>query len=273
MTQTNKFFKGLVIKEETLGENAKLLSVLTEENGIIKIKAPGAKNLKSSTHSAVQLFTYSEFSLAKGKGIYFTVTGAKAINNFFGLRKDVLNYALACYFSSAVSKVSVNDSSSFEILRLMLNCFFALSEMKYSPETVKPFFEIKLSSVCGFAPDTKICPSCSKVNDTYIFDFFTSGFLCNKCARESGIMLKSHRFFELNAECAKVLELLSECDMKKMFQVRAIFQSSESQKLFREFSERFICNIFENPPKTLSFYNHLMRSIDNEKLRQKQENS
>ncbi len=273
MTQTNNFITGLIIKEEHYGENAKLLSVLTAENGIMKMKAPGAKNLKSSTHSAVQLFTYSEFSVAKGKGGYLTITGATAKNNFFGLRNDVLNYALACYFSSAVSKVSVNDNSSSDILRLMLNCFFVLSEKKYPPDIVKPFFEIKLASICGFAPDTSYCPSCSSKADTFTFDFFTSGILCKKCARESGAMIKSHRFFQLNSECIKALELLCYSDLKKIFHVRALLSDEKSQMLFREFSERFICNIFESTPKTLSFYNHLMRSIDNEKLRQKQENS
>ena len=272
MTQTNNFISGIVIKEEAFGEKAKLIHILTSNQGILKMKAPGAKNLKSSTHSAVQLFTFSEFSVAKGRNGYLTITGATAKNSFFGLRNDILSYALACYFSSAVSKVAVNDESSKEVLRLLLNCFYALSELKYSPETVKPFFEIKLGCICGFTPELKTCPSCGGTPDTTYFDFFSSGLICEKCRSALGAMIKSHRFFVLNRNSALIIKKLTECDMKKMFKLNEYF-SDDDRLIFRNFAETFICNIFENEPQTLSFYNHLMRSIKNEKLRQKQKNT
>lgn len=273
MKQTNNFISGLIIKEETLGEKSKLLHVLTANQGILKMKAPGAKNLKSSTHSAVQIFTYSEFSIAKGRNGYITITGATTKNSFLGIRNDVSCYALACYLSSAVSKVAVNDNTSSEVLRLLLNCFYALSELKIPPETVKPFFESKLLSICGFAPEFTHCVSCGEKANTLYFDFFTSGMICNKCETDFGLMTKSRRFFCLTQKSHHALSKLSRCDMKKMFALNTYLTDEEDRRNFREFSEALICNLFECELKTLSFYNHLIRSIENEKLRQKQKNT
>lgn len=272
MTQNN-FIKGLVIKEESQGEKSKLLSVLTENQGIFKMKAPGAKNLKSSTHSAVQLFTYSEFSIAKGRSGYLTITGATAKTSFFGLHNDILSYSLACYFSSAVSRFAVNDETSGEVLRLMLNCFYALSELKMSPNTVKPFFEIKLASICGFSPNFKECTLCGNKADTLNFDLFTSGLICEKCSSEMALMLKSRRFFKLTQKAMITSMKLTSYDMKKMFSLKTHLTDEFDFSCFYNFAESFICNIFQYEPKTLSFYNHLKRSINNEKLRKEQKNT
>lgn len=272
MTQTNNFIQGIVIREENIGEKAKLLHVLTYDQGILKMKAPGAKNLKSSTHSAVQLFTHSEFSVAKGRNGYLTITGATVKNSFFGLNKDISSYSLACYFSSAVSKVVVNDNSSSEILRLFLNCLYALSELRLPSETVKPFFELKLSSICGFSPNLSECSSCGEKSKSLIFDFFSSGLVCEKCQGAIGGMIKSRRFYKLTRTSHLVIGKLLKSDMKKMFSLTKALVNEEDVYNFRNFAEGFICNIFQYEPKTLSFYNQLMRSIRNEELRKKQKN-
>ncbi len=273
MKQTNDYILGIVIKEEPLGEKSKLLHVLSSTQGIIKMKAPGANNIKSSTHSAIQLFTYSEFSYAKGRNGYLTITGATVKKSFWGIKSDVSCYALACYFSTAVEKFVVNDSTSAIVLRLVLNCLYALSDLKMPSETVKPFFEIKLASVCGFAPNLDSCSSCGNKSDTLLFDLFTSGLICKKCESNMIVMTKSRRFFRLSNKAYAVIDKLSKCDMKKMFALKSYISDEEESRIFRDFAEMFICNIFEYEPKTLSFYNHLIRSIENEKLRQKQKNT
>ncbi len=263
MNKNNNFYQGLVIKEESNGEKAKLIHVLTPD-GILLMKAPGAKNLKSSTHSAVQLFTLSEFSAVKGKGYYMTITGAVAKNNFFGLRNNVLSYALACYISSVAGKVSVNDSTCGDILRLVLNCFYALSDLNYSTDIVKPIFEIKLASVCGFSPELSVCPNCEKSTDGDVFDFFTSGIICKECEKNYGISIKSNRFYKLDSFSVSILNYVSTCEMKKIFKVKPVLENPDNHikaASLRVFSERFICHMLEYEPKTLSFYNQLIRSI------------
>ena len=83
------YITGLVIKADPYGDNAKIIHVLTHDNGIIRLKATGANNIKGSYYSAIQPFTYSEFSVAKGRGGYFTITGGVVKNGFFKIGKNI----------------------------------------------------------------------------------------------------------------------------------------------------------------------------------------
>lgn len=262
--QKTDYITGLVIKDEPYGDNAKIIHVLTHNNGILRLKATGANNIKGSYYSAIQPFTYSEFSVAKGRGGYFTITGGVVKNGFFKIGKNIETYTLACYFSSAVTRVAVNDDASDDILRLILNCLYAMSELGYSAERVKPVFEIKLASVCGFAPDFRFCSECGKESDGFLFDFFSFGTVCKSCWGKLGVMEKSERYIKLSQNIVNIIEFICNCNLKHILSVNV----SEDSFIFREFAERLACHIYEKTPKALLIYNQLMRSIRNEKLRQ-----
>ena len=62
--------KGLIIREQTVGESDKLVTVITEDFGLIKAFVRRAKTIKSQNLSATSLFAYSEFSLYRSKEAY-----------------------------------------------------------------------------------------------------------------------------------------------------------------------------------------------------------
>ena len=59
--------KGLVIREQTIGESDRLVTLFTREYGIIKAFASGAKNIKSKKAAATSLLTYSSFTILNKK--------------------------------------------------------------------------------------------------------------------------------------------------------------------------------------------------------------
>jgi DNA repair protein RecO (recombination protein O) len=54
--------EGLCIKASPLGESGRLITVLTDERGIIRLAAPGARRPKSSLAAATPL-TYLSFQI------------------------------------------------------------------------------------------------------------------------------------------------------------------------------------------------------------------
>ena len=75
---------GLILNEQTIGENDKLVTVLTETNGIIRCFAKGAKLLKSRKGIAVQTFSYSRLSIYHGRDEYI-IDEVESIKLFFVL--------------------------------------------------------------------------------------------------------------------------------------------------------------------------------------------
>ncbi len=79
--------KGLCIKATPLGESGRLITVLTEEQGIIRLAAPGARRPKSSLAAATPL-TYLSFQIF-GKRSLKSVRQIKILKSYNGLGKNI----------------------------------------------------------------------------------------------------------------------------------------------------------------------------------------
>lgn len=75
--------QGLIIKEQTIGESDRLVTVLTRDNGVLRAFARRAKNLKDSKSAATQLLCYSRLSVFKGRDKYI-IDDAEPIEVFSG---------------------------------------------------------------------------------------------------------------------------------------------------------------------------------------------
>ncbi|HOO26055.1 MAG TPA: DNA repair protein RecO, partial [Clostridiales bacterium] len=97
--------EGLVIRERSVGENDRLITVLTRDYGLVKAFANGAKRLKSRSQSATQLLAYSSFVFYQGRDSY-TVNDARSIEIFFKLRQDIEKLSLAQYFCELAEELA-----------------------------------------------------------------------------------------------------------------------------------------------------------------------
>ena len=60
---------GLIIREQSIGESDRLVTVLTREQGILRAFVRGAKAMKSRSASSTQLLCYSRLSIYEGREI------------------------------------------------------------------------------------------------------------------------------------------------------------------------------------------------------------
>ncbi|MBR1779438.1 MAG: recombination protein O N-terminal domain-containing protein, partial [Clostridia bacterium] len=49
---------GLILADQVISDNDKLLTILTKDHGVIKAFAKGAKNIKNKNFSALSLLSY-----------------------------------------------------------------------------------------------------------------------------------------------------------------------------------------------------------------------
>lgn len=119
--------QGLIIREQTVGESDRLVTVLTRDAGVVRAFARRAKNLKDSKSAATQLLCYSRLSIFKGREKYM-IDDAEPIEVFFGLRRDIAALSLAQYFCELAYLMVPEDTDSEEYLRLILNSLHFLSK-------------------------------------------------------------------------------------------------------------------------------------------------
>ena len=179
---------GIVIKEQTSGENDKLLTILTPI-GKIYAKARGVKKISSKNAPACQTFVYSDFEFIEKNG-HLTVKTATTKELFYNMRSDMARYSLACYFAEVVSFVTTENNDETEVLRLFLNTLYAIANKpEYPLWQIKACFELKLMCTIGLCPDFTTCLGCGceiEIKQNNTFSFEESAFICEKCKKENG---------------------------------------------------------------------------------------
>ena len=116
-----KTVNALVLREVRYKEADRILTLLTDTDGKITVKARGALRKSSKTAAATQQLTYSEMTLFGNLGRW-TVNEAAVKEGFDGLRADIGNFALGCYFAECVDALSVEDQPDAPLMQLALIC-------------------------------------------------------------------------------------------------------------------------------------------------------
>ena len=248
--------KGLVIRTVDIKETDRLITVFTEEMGVITALARGARSLKSRKMAATMQFCYSSFVLYK-QGDKYTVKEAELIESFFDIRASVEGLALAAYIAEVLSYVTVEESER-ELLRLSLNSLYAISKAKYSLEKIKACFEIRAASILGFMPDILACTKCKATGGDFFFDIMGGVIECASCrseAAKSGELPldphESHILCVLSEGAKTALGYSIYAPLEKLFSFNI---SDDDMRLFTRAAEEYILNQLGRSYKSLDFY-------------------
>ncbi|MBQ9412272.1 MAG: DNA repair protein RecO [Oscillospiraceae bacterium] len=146
-----KTTKALVLREVQYREADKLLTVLTEDEGKLTVKAGGALRKSCRYSAASQAFSYSEMTLFGNRGRW-SLNEAETIEQFLPLRAELGKLALATYFAEVLEAVADEDSPQPALLQLGLNSLHALSTLRWTPEHIKAVFELRCMCLAGYEP-------------------------------------------------------------------------------------------------------------------------
>ena len=248
--------KGLVIRTVDVKESDRLITVYTEECGLITALAKGSRSVKSRKLSATGMFCYSSFILF-GQGDKLWVREAELIESFFEIRENVEGMALAFYIAEVLDNVGTAQAEP-ELLRLALNSLFAISKKKYSLDLIKAAFEIRSAAILGFMPDVISCHNCSERTGSFFFDIMAGAIECYKCHGENGSEAlpltdphESHIICHLTEGAKTALGYCIYCPIEKLFSFTV---TGEDMRLFCRAAEEYLLNHLERGFKTLDFY-------------------
>lgn len=185
-----KTVNALVLREVRYKEADRILTLLTDTDGKITVKARGALRKSSKTAAATQQLTYSEMTLFGNLGRW-TVNEATVKEGFDGLRTDIGSFALGCYFAECVDALSVEDQPDAPLMQLALNCLYALSRGMYTPEHIKAAFELRLMCLAGYTPELSHCAVCGEEEPGDPVLMLERGCVCcRRCAAGAGQTVK-----------------------------------------------------------------------------------
>ncbi len=142
----------IVVKYSDFSESSRILTLFSDEYGLIKAVAKGAKRKGSKNLPLTLLYAFGKFELVRGAGDLFTLSGGELTENFYSLSEDIDRYTAAAEITRELLRNAVQESPEPEVLRLYLNTLFALSYTKTDPGLIRSVFTLRLNYELGFIP-------------------------------------------------------------------------------------------------------------------------
>lgn len=238
--------KGLVIREQTVGESDRLVTLLTADFGLVKAFVRRAKSFKNQNLSSTSLFVYGDFTLYKSKDAYI-IDNASPIEVFFDLRADIERLALAQYFAQLTYFLGSEEQPSNEMLRLILNALHLLCKGKKDVKLIKAVVEMRMICLGGYMPNLLACYRCGCYeSDVMYFDIQEGCIYCEDCNRNNAIyaplgVIRAIRFIALS-------------DISKVF---SFSLSPANFQILCDICEKYVLSRVDSKLTTLEFYKGL----------------
>lgn len=237
--------RGIIIRQNDYGEGHRMLSIFTEDLGIIKASKFGAKSTKNRDSASSQFLCYGDFNLYSSNKDIYTINSITAKDCFFPVCEDIKKLSLCNYLADITYTILGMNNPDKRIMSVFLNCVYALSYKNEPCIKVKTVYELKLMSLGGYMPNLNSC-FCSN-NTVYGFDINRGSVVCNNCKSQNTLALTKNTY--------NALLYIVNCEDKK------ILSFNGNDKLYEaldEISENYVKTHLDKEFKSLDYYKSML---------------
>ena len=243
--------EAIVLRQRDYGEADRILTLLTPK-GKLSALAPGVRRPTSRKAGHLGLFCRTQLLLARGRNMDI-VTQAESIEEFEGIRGDLLRYGYACYAGELVERFAQEEDDNGALLNLLT---FGLRWFAEEQDLLLGmcYFQLCLLSYSGYQPQLFSCVVCrSKIQPTT--NFFSAdlcGLLCGGCGPRDA----QTKAVSVNAQ--KVLRYLQTHDASD---VRALRISRGTKREIESLLHHYLEYVLERELKSVVFLRRLRKEL------------
>ncbi len=125
---------GINLKAIPIGENDRLVTMLTREHGLIKAIAPGARKSNSSLGGRSAIFVVNSLLIAKGRSLD-KITQAETITTYSGLSGDLSKLAASQYLAELVLAQALSERPQEDLYQLLMLHLGRLNDLERGDNT------------------------------------------------------------------------------------------------------------------------------------------
>ena len=171
--------EGIVLRDFHRDED-RIITILTKKQGLLTAFANKANRPRSSLASSTELLCYSNFELFQNRE-RCVVDKADAMHNFFGLRANVEDLALACWLAQLMHELAPQGDFAGEYINLLLTSLYLLEKQSRPRPLIKAAYELRLLTMAGFMPDLIACSECGETPAGKMFFSLEGSLFCSEC--------------------------------------------------------------------------------------------
>jgi len=148
---------GINLKGMPLGENDRLLTILTKEHGLIKAVAAGARKHRSAMAGRSGLFVVNDLQISVGRNMD-RIKNAEVLQSFVGLGKTLAKLTAAQYLSELTLIQALSAQPQEELFLVLVEHLNRIQEAENQNVLAHLSHGIyHLLAIAGFAPQVHSC--------------------------------------------------------------------------------------------------------------------
>lgn len=156
MSRTQRL-TGINLKAIPFGESDRMITILSPEQGLLRLNAPGARKQNSRLGGRSNLFVINDMLIAKGKSIA-KITQAETLESYPGLARHLAKLTASQYLAEIALHQALNDQPQPELYYLLTEHLSRLeraSEPEILPSLTQAIYQ--LLALAGVAPQVQQC--------------------------------------------------------------------------------------------------------------------
>ncbi|PMB27520.1 DNA repair protein RecO [Fischerella thermalis CCMEE 5198] len=150
---------GINLKAQAFGESDRLVTVLTQEFGLIRVIAPGSRKHNSSLGGRSGMFVVNELLIAKGRSLD-KITQAQTVKSYPGLAQDLVKLVASQYLAEIALCQALSEHPQPELYELLNEHLERLENLPSTASSVVAHLThglFQLLALAGLTPQVQIC--------------------------------------------------------------------------------------------------------------------
>ncbi len=107
--------------------------------------------------AGTQFLSFGEYVLYKGSSSSYNLNSCEPIEVFYNIRTDLDKLQYAVHIAKIVEDITNENDASYNILQLVLNTIYTISETDLDKDLVLAIFKMRLLSLIRF------CAKCTRM--------------------------------------------------------------------------------------------------------------
>ncbi len=149
---------GINLKGMPLGEQDRLLTILTKERGVIRAVASGVRKYGSKLGGRAELFVVNDLLISQGRNLD-RIAQAETRESFLGLGQNLAKLTCAQYLAELTLPQALSNQPQEELFYILTDRLQQIQSQSSLGQILPVFIQgiYRLLAIAGFAPQLQRC--------------------------------------------------------------------------------------------------------------------
>ena len=146
--------RGIVLSRIDFQEADRILTIITPDQGKIRLMARGVRKVKSKLAGGIELFSLSQITFIPGRGEIKTLVSSRLQTHFGNIVKDINRTMLGYELLKRINKLT-EDATEPAYFELLARTLEGLDDETLSSEALEFWFNMQLLKITGHPPNLR----------------------------------------------------------------------------------------------------------------------